>query len=198
MSQAIPGGGLPKFERFYIKTFLIPMIKYIFTWDLALKLFNKEAKKIEKIVKQIKKEDLQKRVKIKRVFGIEDHSRDYSINMTLEHLVIAGTGVMGIIHTLSQEKKFAKEVTIQGVKPHANEADTLEAFVKFTEKYTAFIDALPKKKSLMRHQHPWFIEFNNFEWSVFMFIHTFVHRRQIEAIAKILRDEGLVESGAKL
>ncbi len=186
MSQAIPGGGLPKFERFYIKTFIIPVIKYIFTWDLALKLFNKEAKKI---VKQIKKEDLQKRVEIKRVFGIEDHSRDYSINMTLEHLVIAGTGVMGIIHTLSQEKKFAKEVTIQGVKPHANEADTLEAFVKFTEKYTAFIDALPKKKSLMRHQHPWFAEFNNFEWSVFMFIHTFVHRRQIEAIAKILKDE---------
>lgn len=189
MSQAIPGGGLPKFERFYIKTLLIPTVKYAFTWDLALKLFDKEAKKIEKIVKQIKKEDLQKRVKIKRVFGIEDHSRDYSINMTLEHLVIVGTGLMGIIHTLSQEKRFDKEVIIQEVKPHANEADTLEAFLKLTEKYTAFIDALPKKKSLMRHQHPWFTEFNNFEWSVFMFIHTFVHRRQIEAIAKILKDE---------
>lgn len=186
MQLARPGGGLPKFERFYIKTFLVPAAKYLFTWDLAQRLLNKEVKKIEALVAKIDKEKLQKRVVIERVFAIEDNSRDFSVNMVLEHLVIAGTGVMGIIHSLSNEQEFTRDVTIEGVKPHANDADTLDAFLKFAQRYNAFIDALPKKRSVMTKKHPWFIEFNNFEWSVFMFIHTFVHRRQIEAISKAI------------
>ena len=186
MSLGKPGAGLPAFERFYIKTFLIPIGRIFFTWDLALKLLHKEAKKIEQLVTKLDSNDLQKRVLIQRIFAIEDHSRDFSVNMVLEHLIIAGTGVMGIIHTLSQEKAFTKEVTIEGVKPHENGENTLEAFLEFIKRYDNFINALPKKRSSMTQRHPWFIEFNNFEWSVFMFIHTFVHRRQIEAIAKEL------------
>ncbi len=186
MQLARPGGGLPKFERFYIKTFLVPAAKYLFTWDLALRLLNKEVKKIQNIVSRISKEDLQRKVIIDRIFAIEDNSRDFSINMVLEHLLIAGTGVMSIIKTLSNEQEFTRDVTIEGVKPQANGADTLNDFLKFIEQYNDFIQTLPKKKSLMTKKHPWFIEFNNFDWSVFMFIHTFVHRRQIEAISRTI------------
>jgi hypothetical protein len=45
-----------------------------------------------------------------------------------------------------------------------------------------FINRLPKKHSQMTKRHPWFVEFNNFDWSAFMYMHTFIHRRQIEAI----------------
>lgn len=181
-----PGCGLPPLEKFFIKTFLVPSVKFLFTWESALNCFNKEAKKIEMLLKNIPQDDLQKRVLIDRIFGIEDNSRDFSINLVLEHLVIVGNGMIELIQTLSNEQAFTQEITIAGVKPYANNANTLETFVKLVETYNAFIESLPKKKSLMTKRHPWFVEFNNFEWSVFMFIHTWVHRRQIASICKNL------------
>ncbi|MDD4504876.1 MAG: hypothetical protein PHE60_00710 [Sulfurospirillaceae bacterium] len=186
MKLAAPGDGLPKFEKLFIKTFLVPCVKFVFSWESALRLLHKEVKAIENVVCKIKKDDLQKRVLINRIFGIEDNSRDFSVNMVLEHLVIVGNGIMRVIQTLSNEEEFTQDITIQGVKPHANNADTLNEFLIFIEKYDAFIKSLPKKKSIMTKKHPWFVEFNNFEWSAFMFIHTLVHRRQIEAISKNL------------
>ena len=189
MKLAAPGDGLPKLEKFFIKTFLVPCVKFVFTWESALKLLNKEAMRIENIVCKIKKDDLQKRVLIDRIFGIEDNSRDFSVNMVLEHLVIVGTGITRVIQSLSNEEAFAQEITIQGVKPHANGVDTLNEFLDFIKEYNVFIESLPKKKSLMTKKHPWFVEFNNFEWSAFMFIHTRVHRRQIAAIYTILNTQ---------
>lgn len=189
MRLGLPGGGLPKLERLFIKHFLVPSVRFVFTWESALNLLNKEVRKIESIVNKIPKEDLQKRVIIDRVFAIEDNSRDFSVNMVMEHLVIAGTGVMGIIHTLSKEEEFTQEVTIEGVKPYANSADMLKEFLAFMQKYDSFINSLPKKKSVMTKKHPWFVEFNNFEWSAFMFIHTLIHRRQIEAIVSKISTE---------
>lgn len=186
MKLGLPGGGLPKLEQLFIKHFLVPSVRFVFTWESALNLLNKEVNKIENIVSKISKEDLQKRVLIDRIFAIEDNSRDFSVNMVMEHLVIAGTGVMGIIYTLSKEQEFTKEVTIEGVKPYANSADTLKEFLAFSQQYSSFISSLPKNKSVMTKKHPWFVEFNNFEWSAFMFIHTLIHRRQIEAISKAL------------
>jgi len=182
-----PGCGLPTLEKFFIITFLVPSVKFVFTWESSLKCFNKEVKKIETIVRHIQKDNLQKRVLIDRIFGIEDNSRDFSVNMVLEHLVIVGNGMIDLIQTLSNEEEFTQEITIAGVKPHANSTDTLEVFLTLVETYNAFIKSLPKRKSIMTKKHPWFVEFNNLEWSAFMFIHTWVHRRQIESIRSILK-----------
>jgi hypothetical protein len=39
----------------------------------------------------------------------------------------------------------------------------------------------------MTKAHPWFVNFNNSDWACFMFMHTFIHRRQIQAIIKDLK-----------
>jgi len=39
----------------------------------------------------------------------------------------------------------------------------------------------------MTKAHPWFVKFNNFDWNNFMFMHTFIHRRQIQAILNELK-----------
>lgn len=187
MSQGVAGAGLPKFEQLFIKLILVPIVRLLFTWNLSLFFLNREKRIIKKLISNVKKEDLQKRVVIKRAFAIEDHSRDYSINMVLEHLKIAGTGISSVIESLSNEKEFPQDITIQAVKPKDNGTDEAQKFFDFVETYEEYIKKHKKNYSKMTKPHPWFVEFNNFDWACFMYMHTFIHRRQIEAIIKELK-----------
>jgi hypothetical protein len=187
MSQGVAGAGLPQIERLFIKRVLVPSIRIVCTWNIALFMIKREVRIIENLVSNFDEETLQKRVVINRAFAIEDHSRDYSINMTLEHLRIAGTAVMAVIDTLSNEKEFPKEIKIEAVKPKENAKDEAKKFFEFMKNYAEYIKNHKKNYSKMTKKHPWFVNFNNFDWSCFMFMHTFIHRRQIEAIIKELK-----------
>lgn len=187
MNKYKAGGGLPNLERLGIKYFLVPIVRLLFTWKLSLFFINKELKIIKKLLENVKKEDLQKRVFIERAFAIEDHSRDYSINMTLEHLRITGTAIMSVIDTLSNEQEVTQEITIEAVKPKDNSNTEPEQFFSFMEKYDFFIKNHSKNYSKKTKKHPWFVHFNNSDWACFMFMHTFIHRRQIESIIKDLK-----------
>jgi hypothetical protein len=183
---AKPGDGLPKFERIFIKRVLVPSVRLLFSWNIALFLVKQEVKTIQKLVQNVNPSDVTKQVKIQRTFAIEDHSRTFSINMVLEHLVIAGSAVQKVIETLSREKEFTPEIKIENVKPRQNKQNQLDEFVEFYNDYFTFLANLPKKQSKATKAHPWFVAFNNYDWSVFMFMHTFIHRRQIQAILKEL------------
>jgi len=187
MSQGVAGAGLPQIEGLFIKRVLVPSVRILCTWNIALFMIKREVRIIENLIANFDEEVLQQRVVIKRAFAIEDHSRDYSINMTLEHLRIAGMAVMSVINTLSQEKEFTKEITIEAVKPKDNSKDEAKKFFEFMKTYEEYIKNHKKNYSKMTKKHPWFVNFNNFDWSCFMYMHTFIHRRQIEAIIKELK-----------
>ncbi|MFA6742081.1 MAG: hypothetical protein WCR78_11410 [Arcobacteraceae bacterium] len=187
MSEGISGAGLPQIERLFIKRVLVPSIRIVCTWNIALYMIKREVNIIEKLIKSFDEETLQKRVLIKRAFAIEDHSRDYSINMTLEHLRIAGTNIMSVIDALSNEKEFPEDITIQAVKPKDNRKDEADFFFHFMKTYEEYIKKHKKNYSKKTKKHPWFVNFNNFDWSCFMYMHTFIHRRQIQAIIKELK-----------
>lgn len=93
---------------------------------------------------------------------------------------------MELIQTLSKEQEYPGDIKIEMVKPKENKLDQINDFLEFYESYFEFIDNLPKLQSTMKKKHPWFIEFNNFDWNIFMYMHTFIHRRQIQAIIKKL------------
>lgn len=187
MSLGVAGGGLPQIERLFIKRVLVPSVRIVCTWNIALFMIQREVRIIEALIKNFDEETLQKRVVIKRAFAIEDHSRDYSINMTLEHLRIAGSAVMAVIDTLSNEKEFPKDITIEAVKPKDNGKDEAKKFFDFMKTYEEYIKNHKKNYSQKAKKHPWFVNFNNFDWSCFMFMHTFIHRRQVQAIIKELK-----------
>ncbi|XPV69112.1 MAG: hypothetical protein ACNI25_00695 [Halarcobacter sp.] len=187
MSLGVAGAGLPQFERLFIKRVLVPSVRIVCTWNIALFMIKREVKIIEELIENFDKDTLQKRVVIKRAFAIEDHSRDYSINMTLEHLRIAGTAVMAVIETLSNEKEFPKDITIEAVKPKDNGKDEAKKFFDFMKTYEEYIKNHKKNYSKKTKKHPWFVNFNNFDWACFMYMHTFIHRRQVQAIIKELR-----------
>ena len=183
------GAGLPKFERNFLRYIIVPFVRVFFTWDLAVLFLKREVRLIENLVKNTSKEKRNISKIITRTLAIEDDSRRNSINQTLEHLIIAGTLVKNVIETLSKEEKFIEEIKIENVKAYGDDENQLELFLEFYNNYFEFITQLPKKQSIMKHRHPWFVEFNNFDWSVFMYMHTFVHRRQIEQILKELDNE---------
>lgn len=187
MELGKPGEGLPSWELQLVKRVLIPSVRTFFSWGIGHRLFQNEVKKIGKLIRNVPREEQQKQVIIDKTFAIEDHTRQFSVNMVAEHLTIAGRGVMGVIATISQEKPFERPLTILGVKPFENKADSVEEFEAFAKEYKAFYKVLPKRHSKMTAPHPWFMEFNNFDWAAFMFMHTFIHRRQIQAIVKELR-----------
>ncbi|WP_294960879.1 hypothetical protein [Sulfurimonas sp.] len=184
-----PGAGLPNIERLFIKNILVPAVRIFFTWDIALYLLKREVRLISKLVSSVDKQSLQEQMIIDRVFAIEDDSRRYSVNMVLEHLNITGLGIMKVISTLSKEEEMKQDITIESVKAYENAQNSIISFTKFMKTYESFINKLPKKHSSMTKKHPWFVEFNNFEWSAFMFMHTFIHRRQIEAIISKLKEK---------
>jgi hypothetical protein len=187
MGQGVAGAGLPQIERLFIKRVLVPSARVLFTWNIALFMVKREVKIIEELIKGFDEETLQKRVVIKRAFAIEDHSRDYSINMTLEHLRIAGSAVMAVIDALSNEKEFPEDITIEAVKPKDNGKNEAKKFFDFMKTYEEYIKNHKKNSSKKTKKHPWFVNFNNFDWSCFMFMHTFIHRRQVQAIIKELK-----------
>jgi len=187
MKFAKPGAGLPESERLFIRLFLVPIARVVMNWSIARLLITREVNIIKKLITDISTKQLQQKMSIARTFAIEDNSRQFSINEVLEHLVIAGTLVKKVIETLSGEKDVNFEIKIENVKPKENKKNQLDDFLDFYDKYDTFIKNLPKKQSKMTKAHPWFVSFNNFDWNIFMFMHTFIHRRQIQAILNELK-----------
>lgn len=182
MAIARPGAGLPPWQQRFIRVFLVPLVRILMTWRLAQLLFEREVRLIAALVRRCDRTRLQERVLIDRAFGIEEHSRDYSVNLVLEHLSIVGRGVQEIVATLSQERVYEAALSIEGVKPHANPAEALADFEAFAREYRVFFNTLRRRESLQTKPHPWFDAFNNRDWHIFMYLHAFIHRRQIEAI----------------
>jgi len=181
------GAGLPELERLFIRLFLVPIVRIVMNWTISRLLIKREVKIIKKLLSNISTKKLQQKMSIDRTFAIEDNSRQFSVNEVLEHLVIAGTLVKEVIESLSQEKEVDFDIKIENVKPKENKENQLEYFLEFYQDYDKFIKDLPKKQSKMTKAHPWFVKFNNFDWNNFMFMHTFIHRRQIQAILKELK-----------
>lgn len=187
MELAKPGAGLPSIERLTIKYLFVPSLRIFITWDIALILLKREIRLIKELLEPFDSEFLQKQIIIDRTFAIEDDTRQFSINMVLEHLTIAGTMLFDLMKNLSDEKVPEGKITIESVKPHENKQNQLDEFLSFYYEYFEYIENHSKKQSKAKKRHPWFIEFNNFDWSVFMYMHTFVHRRQIESIIENLK-----------
>jgi|GEM_PF-1455149 len=186
--EAKAGDGLPSLEKRVIRYFLIPVVRLLMTWSIALFLIQRERKLIEKLVLSLDEKQRSKRVKINRVFAIEEHSSDFSVNMVCEHLYIAGGAVLRVIDSLTKEKEFKRDIKIEDVKPKGEDSNSLENYLLFMNKYESYIKKHKKNQSKQTKPHPWFINFNNSDWACFMFMHTFIHRRQIQEIIRVIKE----------
>ena len=183
---AAPGGGLPTSERLLAKVAL--RIKcWQMTDEAAMNLLSKEAIQIGQRVRSIKEPEGSRRILIKRVLGIEDNSRYWSLYMVLDHLNIVNQGIAGIIDALCTGSSGLQAVQIADVKPDPTvSVETIEAFASGLQSYKNKVKLLFPLRSTTTHLHPWFGAMNAHQWHCLAALHHSIHRRQIEKILKQL------------
>lgn len=184
-----PGAGLPFVEWFVAQFILVPILFMTTSKERAIQKFQSESQEIVRLAKELSAEQFTQRRLIKRLRGLEDSSRYWSVAMTVEHLVIVGGGTRRIVKNLAKGITEMPPSSTAAVKPHEN----LDA-AKIIEDFQAMTDALVQtakvtdfsKNPLAKFNHPWFGPMTATQWLVFAPMHQRLHRRQIEEIIKLL------------
>jgi len=185
------GAGLPPIRVFLAKHIFFPLLNRTISWEKAWDIYDKEGKKIIELASKLNHKQLFQRILIPRLFGLEDNSRYYSVAMTIEHLLIVGGALQVRIPILSRGKNLTKYVKIEDVKPYKEiEDNIIENFKKFLDSYREKLEKNIENIHINNTSiHPWFGEFNPKQWSILAMAHQIVHRRQIEAILRGLKEE---------
>ena len=186
-----PGAGLPFHEWFVAKYFIIPKLLKETTRDQAIHLFERESDVILKLAKELSARELVERRLVPRLTGLEDSSRFWSVAMTMEHLVIVGNGMRGIVEKLANGITDIPRISTADVKPHTS-VDAGKIFDEFrvmTDDWvkTATTSDLTKFPNA-KFAHPWFGPMTAEQWILFAPQHQVIHRRQVKEIIKLLQN----------
>jgi hypothetical protein len=179
---APPGAGLPPFEAFAIRNLVFPFLRLRLNRASSLSLFEKSGQAILSRVRDLDDETFTQPVLIKRLPGLEDSSRNWSAEMTLEHIQVVTAAAVYIIKKLEANQPLQLPVRTQDVKPNGGLGlDRIRAF-------RTYLEETPKKlaqfdfSSSATHPHPWFGELRSIDWLRLIAFHQDLHRKQIEGI----------------
>lgn len=184
---APPGAGIPFPQKLVLRFFVRPLIAQRTPWEESEKRFLKITEKIEAELAGLSPAQLEKRVLIAPLTGLEDSSRNWSIAMTLDHLWIVGSQIFLLVRALDAGLVPPGEADTAKVKPSGALA-TSEALSRFREfsqaDFPALLPSLSRKKSPARFRHPWFGRMTAQGWYWMLATHQAVHLAQIRAIKK--------------
>ena len=187
-----PGAGLPFPEWFVAKFFILPGLLKL-DQATAIKNFDKESREIQALCAQFSDEQLTKKVLVKRLQGLEDSSRYWSIAMVLEHLAIVNTGMAQVVVALATNDSALATAPRRGtadVKPAGIQSaqEALASFEKVRSEVLDKVSAVDTSANAdLKYPHPWFGPLNARQWLIFLSLHSNIHRRQIIAISEKLK-----------
>jgi hypothetical protein len=180
----LPGAGLPFFEIAWLR----PVLKlkcFLMSQAEASELFQRETEKILELVQTTPIKQAGTPVLIKRVTGIEDSSRNWSLYMVLDHLRIVDDGIARLVEALTRGVAPGHVIRIKDVKPSFEAGpETIGGFADAVENYEGTVQRLGKLGRSARHAHPWFGPMTAHELHCLAGIHHGAHRQQIERIKK--------------
>ena len=183
-----PGAGLPWWELLYGRHILFPLACRRHSWAGAGRLFQEEGRQILAVWDTLSPEQLRRRVLVRRLPGIEDSSRYWSVAMTVEHLLIVAALARETIESLRRGNAPAFVIRVPEVKPRGESApeEVRAAFVRLLDEVAAADATTPAmaRGQGPRHPHPWLGPIGGFEWHFMMAMHHGLHRRQVEMIGK--------------
>jgi len=180
-----PGAGIPFYQKLYLKLYVKPFISACSDWDEDTSAFTLINRKLLDEVEKLGDEQLAKRVLVPPQRGLEDSSRYWSAAMTLEHLLIVGTGVKSIIISLSKGIVPDGKADTARVKPSGTPTakEVLAQYRDFAAATPGEIDSAVKdRKSKAVFAHPWFGAFTAHQWHWLLAMHTGLHYKQVRAI----------------
>ncbi len=181
---APPGAGLPKPE--------LLIARLMFAWQRRTGTresfnakFQRERETVRTLYKSCDEETGATRVLIKRVPGLEDSSRYWSVWMTLEHLRIMHQGLARTIQSLARGVVPQGKASTANVKPAINiTSAVVKDFEQSCDDLMATVEKIPNLNTKARFAHPWFGPLNAAGWHAMASTHLSIHREQI---ARILR-----------
>lgn len=179
---APPGAGLPKFE--------LVIAKLIFRWgrwrtnrSQAVAQFARYREEVLDLVRDCSSAAGEQRVLIRRLPGLEDSSRFWSVFMTLDHLRIVHDSISGVIASLVAGQRPPGVVRTADVKPGQEVGiAVVAAFEESCRKFEQSVAASPDLATAAKHPHPWFGPLDAGGWHFMAGFHLKLHRQQIERI----------------
>ena len=126
---------------------------------------------------------------IKRLPGLEDSSRNWSICMVLEHLAIVNDGVRNIITALTNNEIPPGKVSTADVKPSKRDSHkSVSKFIESADALSKCIECSADLNTRLRYDHPWFGSLSAAGWHAMSAFHMQLHRKQVDRILSGLRD----------
>lgn len=183
---APPGAGLPwlelqiarlKFRRSY----------QLSSWEKTDAWLLMETGLIQQLAGPLPVEIGSRQMLIRRLRGLEDSSRNWSVFMTLEHLAIVNESVAGFITALTSGLVPPREASTASVKPSLQaDSSTLARFRSATEAVRNAARNVTDLETRLDHAHPWFGPLDAAGWHFMAAFHQQLHRRQIERILQAI------------
>jgi hypothetical protein len=179
---AAPGAGLPKIE--------LMVARLMFGWqakrtsrEQVVALREREKKTMLTMIEGMSPEALSERVLIRRLRGLEDSSRYWSLLMVLDHLRIVNSNGSEIITALGNGVSLDRVADTAKVKPSSDlGVEVIDAFVQSCQKIADATAEIPDLETAVKFKHPWFGPLSAAQWHFMLSFHMRLHRRQMEAI----------------
>jgi hypothetical protein len=179
---APPAAGLPRFQAVLFRHLLFPAYCRRTSWDRSAAVFHAEGQKVMGLAQSLPPSAFQKRVQIRPLWGIENHSRDWSAEMVLEHLIEVGVRVATAIIELSHGERPGTPLAVPvpgGGRGHA----VLQDYAAFLDDYAATLsEDVGDRDSKLTCPHPWFGELTAHRWACLGAFHQALRRRHLEEI----------------
>ena len=179
---APPGAGLPTVELFIAR--LVFAVQYRKGNRATFNgRFAQEREIVRGLVESCNATSAATRGLIKRIPGLEDSSRYWSVWMTLDHLRIVNHGIAKTIDSLVKGISPNRTASTAAVKPSPNvDSSILDAYEKSCDAVLTTVEAAPNLKTTARFAHPWFGPLDASGWHALAGSHLSLHRKQIERI----------------
>jgi hypothetical protein len=179
---AAPGAGLPAIERF-VANRMIRWRAARTTRDQASARFAAEGTAILGLVHGCDEATLSQAVLIKRLPGLEDSSRYWSLLMVVDHLRIVNREIAEVITTLGAGRQPDREASIAAVKPSpAVTSAVIAEFARGCEEFEAAVAAVPDLQTAEKFAHPWFGPMDAGVWHFMAGFHMQLHHQQMRLI----------------
>lgn len=179
---APPGAGLP-LPELLVARLLVRWGRWRTTRQQAVENFARGRDEIVELTRGCDAATGAQRVLIRRLPGMEDSSRFWSVFMTLDHLRIVNDAVAAVVSALVCGQVPSRRASTADVKPSPDAG--IAVFAAFEESCRQFeqtIAAVPNLATRAKYAHPWFGPLDAAGWHHMAGFHMNLHRKQIVSI----------------
>jgi hypothetical protein len=183
-SPAVRAEHLPRWER-QLGGLTVKTLAAFKSKEWISERFRGEADRIADLMEGVEERLGRQRIKITRRPGMEPTSRDWSVFMTIEHLVIVNRGITAVVHALCADHNPGVEIRVEDIQPHPDAGpEQLEALSQSVERYLDIVKRFGDLGCRQQYLHPWFGPLRACEWHVLAALHNRLHRGQIQRILR--------------